>query len=109
MNRVALTVEAERPEALEVRLGPGLWQPEGAEPRRAGERLRLPSGIYLEVPHRRRNQELGAIIEDHQPSRAHQLAQVEQVDKYVMKDVASADEGGAGDEAIGHQAGQGDL
>ena len=43
-------VQAERPEAGEVWLGPALRQPEGAKPRRRCDRFRLPSGVHLEVP-----------------------------------------------------------
>jgi hypothetical protein len=37
------------------------------------------------------------VIEDHQTSRSHQLAEVKQVDKYVVKDVTSVDERCVGD------------
>src|SRR6516162_2111269 len=102
-------VEAERPEAGEVWLGPGLRQPEGAKPRRRCDRFRPPSGVYLEVPGCCRNRGVAAVIEDDQPARAHQLAQVEQVDEYVVKDVASVHERGVGNEVIGQQTGQGGL
>src|SRR5215475_9460908 len=87
-----LRVQTKRLKALEAWLGPGIWQPEGAEPRRPWDRFRLPSRIYLEIPGCCGNGGVAAVIEDHQPSGADQLAQVEQIGKYVVKDMAAIHE-----------------
>src|SRR5215470_13482376 len=85
ITRSSCRVQAKRPEALKAWLGPGIWQPECAEPCRPCNRFRSPSRIDLEVIRCCRNREVAAVVEDHQPSRAHQLAQIEQVHEYVVK------------------------
>src|ERR1700749_427769 len=94
------TVHAKRPETLETRLSPRPWKPESAQPRRPCDRFRPPSGVHLEIPHCRRNRGVAAVVENQQPSGAHELAQVEQVDKDVVEDMAAVHEGGIGGEAL---------
>ena len=68
----------------------------------------LPAGIDLEVADRGGHRGVAAIIQDHQPARAHELTQVEQVEKHVVKDVAAIHKRCVGDKAI-TQEGKRDL
>jgi len=70
----------------------------------------LKSGrVHLEIPDRRRDRREIAIVEDHHRAGAHQLAQVEQVDEDVVKDVAAVHESRVGGEAVAWQTGQDEL
>jgi len=105
----ARRVQPEWPEALEAGFAPGIRHPEGAKPCYSVNRFRLPLRVDLEVPGRGSNGGVTAVVQDHQPARANQLAQVEVINEDVVKDVAAIDESRVGDQALTQKAGQNDL
>jgi len=93
----ARRVQPEWPEALEAGLAPGIRHPEGAKPCYSSNRFRRPLRVDLEVPGCGSNGGVTAVVQDHQPARANQFAQEEEINEDVVK--VSVDHRGSGDTA----------